>query len=325
MTLTPLLIIAGVLLLVTIFWLIAERGQIILPSTLRLFRQGGPLRFLNSLSLHGYLYLLLQKAYAWAVIYIARPLSNAHLRNWITMRYHGKVLTHPQAREIISINEPIPLQDLEQVIPYPAARQILLEASPAITAYECACRSARPAPCQPLQVCLFIGEPYADFMLEHHPKASRRLSQADALELLDSEHARGHMHTAWFKSTLMERFYVLCNCCKCCCGGLEMMKRYGVRAMTSSGYVAHPNPALCAGCGTCVHACPFEALSLADGHSSLDWQRCMGCGVCVDQCPNHAIQLLRDERKGIPLEVSALRREGLEPESEVKPQPTIQI
>ncbi len=303
-----------------LIWLVAERGQLILPSTLRLFREGGPARFLSTLSLHGYGYLLLQKAYAWVILYIVRPLSNEKLRNWLTERYHSKVLTHEQAKALITVRENIPLQDLEQVIPYPTARQIILEASPAITAYECACRSARPTPCQPLQVCLFVGQPFADFMLEHHPKQSRRLSQAEALELLEAEHALGHLHTAWFKATLMERFYVLCNCCSCCCGGLEMMRRYGTPAMAPSGYAAQVDAGLCAGCGACADVCAFDALSLDGGKAALDWARCMGCGVCVDFCPHGALALALDERKGLPLEVGALRREPVpEPLSERNP------
>ena len=32
----------------------------------------------------------------------------------------------------------------------------------------------------------------------------------------------------------------------------------------------------------------------------------MGCGVCVGQCPNQALSLVRDERKGAPLDVGVL-------------------
>lgn len=50
---------------------------------------------------------------------------------------------------------------------------------------------------------------------------------------------------------------------------------------------------LCAGCGTCVDLCPYEALSLAPQGtaqvSTVDHDRCMGCGCCVAVCPNNAI------------------------------------
>ena len=59
---------------------------------------------------------------------------------------------------------------------------------------------------------------------------------------------------------------------------------------------------LCAGCGICVMACPYEAPHLiqkeVDGvmdlFSEVDENRCMGCGICVAACPLGAIS-----RKGV--------------------------
>lgn len=83
------------------------------------------------------------------------------------------------------------------------------------------------------------------------------------------------------------------------------MVKYGSPAVASSGYVAHVDETLCAACGTCVDACPFEALSL-DEVSTVSWAKCMGCGVCIGQCPSDAIALVRDERKGIPFDLQML-------------------
>ena len=103
------------------------------------------------------------------------------------------------------------------------------------------------------------------------------------------------------KDALLDRFYSICNCCKCCCGGIEVMMKYGSPGMASSGYVAQVE-ALCAACGTCVEVCPFDAVSM-DMVSAVSWTKCMGCGVCVGQCPSEAMDLVRDEQKGIPFDV----------------------
>jgi Pyruvate/2-oxoacid:ferredoxin oxidoreductase delta subunit len=298
-------VISAVIIIGVLFWLVGERGKFPMPSTWKWIQAGGLLRFLNLSTLHGYIYMRWQKAYIRLFVNQINPHSTQPARKWWANQYHSKVLTEPQARTLITINEPIPQQDLEQVIPYPVARNILLSAPPAITVYECGCRLARKDHCTPTQVCMFIGEPFASFMLEHHPKESKALTQKEALELLKAEHERGHVHTAWFKNAMLDRFYVICNCCKCCCGGIEQMVKYDIPMMTSSGYVASVDEALCAACGTCTDTCPFGALSLED-HSVVDWQKCMGCGVCVDQCPNEAMALLRDEQKGLPLDARAL-------------------
>jgi ferredoxin len=213
---------------------------------------------------------------------------------------------HEQAQAIINAEKDIPLQDLEQIIPYPMARNLVLAGLPDVAVYECGCRHARAKPCQPTQVCMVIGQPFVDFVLEHNPHSSRRLTQAEALELLRAEHQRGHLHSAWFKDAMMNRFYAICNCCKCCCGGLEAMTKYGIPMMASSGYVAALDRDLCNQCGACVDACPFDALSMDDSEVVRSWERCMGCGVCVEQCPIQAITLVRDEKKGIPLDVRLL-------------------
>ena len=83
------------------------------------------------------------------------------------------------------------------------------------------------------------------------------------------------------------------------------MVEQGVPMMTASGYLAEFDPQLCGHCATCVDVCPFHALKL-NGEVELDWERCMGCGICEVKCPSEAIRLVRDERKGIPLDVRAL-------------------
>jgi formate dehydrogenase beta subunit len=51
-------------------------------------------------------------------------------------------------------------------------------------------------------------------------------------------------------------------------------------------------PIGCLGLGTCVRACPFDALSMgADNLPVVDPKRCTGCGTCERICPKHIITL----------------------------------
>ena len=298
-----LIIIIPLILVITLILLlfIGERGRFLRSSTRNFFRQGG----LNFKTLHGYIYMRWQKLYLNTFINKIGPISHKKMREWWADRYHAKVMTDEQAKDLVLIKESIPYQKIEKIVPYPIARDIVLYAPPKITLYQCGCRLARKEHCEPTDVCIWIGDPFAEFMREHHPDEGREISQEEALDILAAEHERGHVHTAWFKDAMLDRFYVICNCCPRCCGGIEVMNKYGIPILNSSGYVAHIDENLCELCAECVEMCPFNALHIAD-ELVLDWEKCMGCGVCVDVCPSGAIMLKLDSRKGIPLEVEKL-------------------
>mgnify|MGYP001164643490 FL=1 len=216
--------------------------------------------------------------------------------------YHGKVLPLEGATRLISVGEDVRLTDLEHVIPYATARDIILQHPDHIVALECPCRANREHPCLPLDVCLAVGEPFASFTLAHHPRRSRRLSVAEAAAVLKAEHERGHVHHAFFKDAMLGRFYAICNCCSCCCGAMEA-HRSGTPMLAASGYVCQVDGERCLGCWVCVEACPFQALTLEENRASVDPDRCMGCGVCRDRCPEGALALVRDPMHGEPLEI----------------------
>jgi len=300
-----LLAVAILFVSMVLFWLYAERWHPLRPSTWAVMRKTGWRGVLNLSAVHAYAYGRWTKQYLDLLTNQVFPrLSAAGRKRWAD-RYHGKVLTHDQARAIVTLNREIPRRDLEQIIPYAMARDLVLKGPPEVAVFPCACRQRRVNPCLPIQVCMVIGQPFVDFILEHHRKTSRRLSQKEAVELLEDEHRRGHLHSAWFKDVLLGRFYAICNCCKCCCGGIEAMRKHGVPMVASSGYVAQIDETACTACGACEEACPFGAIRM-NGTVAVTWEACMGCGVCVSQCPGQAIHLVRDERKGVPLDVRLL-------------------
>lgn len=45
----------------------------------------------------------------------------------------------------------------------------------------------------------------------------------------------------------------------------------------------------CTGCGKCLSACQYGAISIYGGKAHIDPTKCTGCGNCVNRCPRHAI------------------------------------
>jgi len=273
--------------------------------------------------LHGYIYA------RWPYLYIAigtgeHPLAkrlSPHVRRLMALlnankrqnnsnapgitfadTYHGKAIPLDKAIELVSVKEDISLPNLEHVIPYQMAKDLILKQPDHIVVMECPCRVARTKPCLPLDVCLIIGEPFASFVLEHQPRRARKLRPEEAIAILKAEDQRGHVHHAFFKDAMLGRFYAICNCCSCCCGAIQA-HRSGTPMLASSGYVCEVNPSECIACGLCLEVCQFQALSMNDA-LEVNTDECMGCGICVAHCPNDALELVRALDKPSPLSLN---------------------
>ena len=48
----------------------------------------------------------------------------------------------------------------------------------------------------------------------------------------------------------------------------------------------------CLGDGSCVQACPFDAIHIVNGVAVVDKEACKACGKCVAKCPRHLIELV---------------------------------
>ena len=85
-----------------------------------------------------------------------------------------------------------------------------------------------------------------------------------------------------------------------CAGSADVAKnKYeysGIEDCSAMAYVPGAGPKTCKfGClgyGSCVKACPFDAIHIVDGIAKVDEKKCKACGKCVAACPKNLIELV---------------------------------
>ena len=114
--------------------------------------------------------------------------------------YHGKVVKLQDAIKLVTQREDLNLPLSKRVIPFKLARDVILKNPDSIAVGTCVCRALSPNPClpPPQEVCLFVGDPFASFLDDQNPKF-RRISQAEAVKVIEDAHRRGDVHCAYFK------------------------------------------------------------------------------------------------------------------------------
>lgn len=296
----PMIILAGLILLSLIgLWVKMERSLLPHQST-RAFWRLSDLPFIKKLE--GYIYAARADWYLKPVTWAW--FMHRFVKNESPNTYHGKLLTQQDAVRLISLKQPVELTDLEHVIPYPLARNLILQNPlPSLAVMECPCRAQKKDACEPRDVCLVIGEPFTSFIIDHQPDRARKITVDEALQIIAEEEQRGHIHTAWFKDAMHNRFYTICNCCSCCCLGMQSFSR-GVKRLAHSGYSPDMDAELCVECGNCSRICPFSAIGIDEEMPIFDPERCMGCGLCVSHCPAQALSLGLAPDRGTPLNIN---------------------
>lgn len=101
-------------------------------------------------------------------------------------------------------------------------------------------------------------------------------------------------------------YYVICNCCDCCCAVLSTYKKFDnhikmhgdqLFLIKPSHFIARVDETKCKGCKTCLTRCNFHAIEIQNDISITIEANCKGCGLCATGCPNDARKLFLREKK----------------------------
>jgi ferredoxin len=234
------------------------------------------------------------------------------LRNFVQF-HDGTVLTPGISREYLDMWKEF--EEVEMPAYHEAARQakakpfmrvipvnVTVEANPQVMVIDditkmidqariiavtnCSCRTIKPVPDVPLQVCMQLDKA-ADYAIDRG--TGRELTKAEAIDLVKMCEEVGLVHTAANHRGLG---YMICNCDRDSCGNWPD-KKYAKSFTAPSRFIALVDPDTCTGCETCVERCFFDAVSMAGegGTAVIDEEKCMGCGLCEVTCPVDSITL----------------------------------
>jgi Pyruvate/2-oxoacid:ferredoxin oxidoreductase delta subunit len=200
-----------------------------------------------------------------------------------------------------------------------------VEAADCVAVTNCFCRHVAThlgTACDyPMETCMSLGTA-ARYLVRHGH--ARQIGREEGLELLAAAREHGLVHIA---DNVRQELNYICSCCACCCVELRSAQK-GMPVMQPSAFEAAVDVDRCTGCGSCVCACPVQAISLVahgapqgDGDRAaarlvgrVDLDRCLGCGVCVGACKQDSLTMVRrPQAPHVPLNaVEYLTRRMLE-------------
>lgn len=285
-------------------------------------------RILNMI--HGYMYYTLYDYYIACMLFFGRTLGKLPkfifkklAIDFYAGRYHGKVITFENAKQLIALDKEIvlPLEDSKKIIPWEIANKIILKNMDYLAIVDCPCRLEKKISnkkyCEPINTCIFLGKVNVDFVTTHMPRMNgHRATKEEVLNLLELQQKNGKVFSVWCKDATGYRAGVLCCCCSCCCAGMEiehLSRRKGIKCLATfapSGYSVSVNTEKCNACGKCVKTCHYDSMEIVaeDGKKKLTYYKdlCMGCGVCITACPQDALSLVVDPDKGKIFNIKAM-------------------
>ena len=98
-----------------------------------------------------------------------------------------------------------------------------------------------------------------------------------------------------------EKMVAFVKCAGTCDKANQDYDYYGVKDCVMVNLMQNGGPKSCnygcLGYGTCVAACPFDAIHIVDGVAVVDKDACKACGKCIAACPKKLIELVPYKQK----------------------------
>jgi Na+-translocating ferredoxin:NAD+ oxidoreductase RNF subunit RnfB len=184
-----------------------------------------------------------------------------------------------------------------EIMDYDRASNVIKNAK-FITVSMCFCRHKMEhlgkACSAPMDVCLTFGD--SAYTLSKHGYG-RAIEAAEGLEVLNMAYDYNLVQCG---ENVRDGSVFLCNCCGCCCEGMQAIKQFGyLNPIQTTAFLPQVVEDSCIGCGKCSKACPIDAIKIdpLSKKAKVDENICLGCGICVRNCHKKSIYLKHREKE----------------------------
>lgn len=188
-------------------------------------------------------------------------------------------------------------QNQLEIMDYDRASNVIKNAK-FITVSMCFCRHKMEhlgkACSAPMEVCLTFGD--SAYTLSKHGYG-RAIEAAEGLEILNRAYDYNLVQCG---ENVRNGSVFLCNCCGCCCEGMQAIKEFGyLNPIQTTAFLPQVIEDSCIGCGKCSKACPIDAIKVdsLSKKAKIDENICLGCGICVRNCHKKSIYLKHREKE----------------------------
>lgn len=199
----------------------------------------------------------------------------------------------------ININQKIESEGSE-FLPTDIIKEVIKRSSEIVIMNTCLCRSSNNCQDYPQDIgCIFLGPTAAKIPKHVGKKATvdEALAHVDRADAAGLSHiiGRNKIDTVWMNIHPGKGLLTICHCCPCCC----LWKVYpnldsdiSDKLEKLEGVNVELHDEKCKKCKKCLdEVCMFNAISFENDKINIDNDICRGCGLCVNACKFDAITI----------------------------------
>ena len=199
----------------------------------------------------------------------------------------------------INVNKKIESEGSE-FLPTDVIKEVIKRCDDIVIMNSCLCRTSNKCTDYPQDIgCIFLG-PTARKIPKHIGKLStveEALAQVDRADAAGLSHiiGRNKIDTVWMNVKPGKGLLTICHCCPCCClwkvyPNLDDDISDKLEKLDGVNVKLHEDK--CKKCKLCLdEVCMFDAISFENDRITIDYEECKGCGLCVNACKFDAITI----------------------------------